>query len=410
MSKLWLAAACVVGAAATWIATARNPAIGSADAPHRRVMYYRDPMHPSYTSPQPGKAPDCGMDLVPVYADETAAASPGTVRIDERTQKTMGLTFERVTRAPVARTFKTFGRVVADENRVVVLTAGGDGWVTRLHDGSRTGETVRKGQPLASLYGREYTTAQRTYLFALNAVENPPPTPGSSSQGDNALALEEARLFLMNTGFSEAQLAQLARTRQVIPEVTLTAPIDGVIVGRRIAQHERVERGAELFKIADLTHVWIVASLFGRDAAVLRPGSTAVVIVPSEDKRVRAVVSDALPAFEPASSQVKVRLDVDNATRLLRPDMTVDVEFSSGSADVITVPEAAVVQSGAGQTVFVAADANRFEARQVETGWRTAGRVVIADGLQPGESVVVEGAFLLDSAVRMRQANPAPHD
>src|SRR4051812_31479376 len=184
VSKLMLGVVAMVAAGA-WLLMARAPSLGAKADRTRLVAFYRDPMHPTYTSATPGKAPDCGMDLVPVYAEKDAADGPAarvsshTVRLDEEMQQAIGVRIGRVEQRPSLRTIRTFGRVVADENRTVVLTAGGDGWVTRLDASSSTGDVVRKGQALASVYGREYTTAQRTYLFALNAAENPPPSNAS---------------------------------------------------------------------------------------------------------------------------------------------------------------------------------------------------------------------------------------
>src|SRR5260221_6938322 len=144
---------------------------GTKRAPARTVLYYRDPMHPSYTSDVPGKAPDCGMDLEPVYADtvdpsgtDFRAASPGAISVTDEGQRLMGLRLGRVERSRTTGTVRTLGRVAFDENRVFPVRTGCDGWVTRIFPGAATGDAVRRGQSLASVYGRDFTTAQRSFL------------------------------------------------------------------------------------------------------------------------------------------------------------------------------------------------------------------------------------------------------
>lgn len=414
MRRFWLGALIAGGAAVLWAAIAR-PHAGATDAhqPSRSsaILYYRDPMHPSYTSSRPGKAPDCGMDLVPVYAtrggpeDRPHSVAADIVTVDPQTQRMLGVAVDRVEHSTWRHAIRTFGRVAPDENRLFAVTAGGDGWVVRTYPGTATGDRVRRGQTLAAIYGREYTTAQRTYLFALNAAANTPPAPAGALQNDTALALQEAELFLRNSGFGDAQLSQLATTRQVIPEVILTAPADGVIISRRLVANERFDRGVELFRIADLSQIWILADLYSGDDASVRKGSMATITTPDHpDVALHATVSDALPTFDRGSRTLRVRLIADNPALVMTPDMPVNVEIASDLGDAIVVPDAAIVDTGDHPVVFVAGPDNTFATRSVEIGQRRGGRVEIRRGLVSGESIVVSGTFFLDSELRMRGA------
>ncbi len=384
----------------------------------RRVLYYRDPMHPSYTSDRPGKAPDCGMDLEAVYADDssptrTLMPSKGMslVQLDHERQQMIGVRLGRVERSRTTHTLRTFGRVVVDENSVFPVAAGGDGWVTQIFPGTATGSTVRKGQSLALIYGRDYTTAQRTFLYALRASENPPPVIAGDVQDQSALTLQEAGLVLQNLGFGQAYIERLAKTRQMTPEITLTAPANGVIVARTAFPKQKFERGAELFRIADFGHVWIVADLFGSDAAYIKSGATVAISMPDRPSAtLRAIVAEALPRFDSGSRTLKVRLEAENPHLILRPDMYVDLEFPISLPEATTVPADAIVESGLRKTVFVTRGEGWFEPRTVETGWRFGGRVQIVHGLEPGESIVVSGNFLLGSESRMRHGDSSGHD
>ena len=369
---------------------ATAPAAAPPTAAEKRILYYRCPMHPSTTSDRPGKAIDCGMDLEPVYADDRVETG-GAVQT------------ARVEQGEATRTLRTLGRVVPDENRLYPVVAGCEGWITRLEPSTATGDRVRKGQPLAIVYGREYATAQRAFLYALKAAENPPPAaPGE--EGATALTLREARLYLENLGVGRDQIAEIEKTRDVALEVALTAPASGVIVTRSAYPRQRFDRDSELFRIADLTRVWVVVDLPADDPSDVPGGTPARLLVRGRAEALSAVTSGALPRFDAGSRVAKLRLEADNPGLVLRPEMLVDVEMSIVVPDVTTVPASAVIHAGATKTVFVDRGEGRFEPRTVTTGRRFGDRVEIADGLSPGESIVVAGAFLVDAERRMRRA------
>jgi Cu(I)/Ag(I) efflux system membrane fusion protein len=234
-------------------------------------------------------------------------------------------------------------------------------------------------------------------------METAPRTAGLEYQDQPAFAVEEARLNLLDLGFGEAQLQQIVRERKPVLDVLLLAPNDGTIVTRNAFAQQRFNRGAELFRIADLSRVWIVADLFGEDAHSIRSGLSAEVSLPDRpQERLRATVTGAQPRFDATTRALTVRLEIANPRLLYRPDMFVDVEFSLRFPKVISVPAEAVLDSGLRKTVFVSLGTGSFEARAVETGSRFDGRVEIVRGLRPGEPIAVSGTFLLDSETRMR--------
>ncbi len=378
--------------------------------PARRILFYRDPMHPSLTSPRPGKAPDCGMDLVPVFADSSATPliPPGFVQVSPERQQLVGVRLGTVERSSSTQSLRALGRVVVDEARVFPVTASAEGWVTRIFAGG-TGSRVHKGQPLVAVYGREYTTAQRALLYALRAVENSPPLPAGDYQDSPALTLQEARLNLVNMGMGDAQIEQIANRRQVMLDVTLTAPASGVLVARNVFPRQRFDRGAELFRIEDLSRVWVLAEFLGEEARNIRSGAVARVSMPGgTGTALRATVSGALSAFDPVSQRLKVRLETANPDLILRPGMSVDLEFPVKLPPSINVPADALVESGLRKIVFVERDQGIFEPRPVETGWRFGDRVQIVRGLNPGETIALAGNFLLDSESRLQRSDSPP--
>jgi Cu(I)/Ag(I) efflux system membrane fusion protein len=381
------------------------------------VLYYRDPMHPTYTSKTPGKSPDCGMDLEPVYADVPGSASPGTltlaahsVQIDGERQQKIGIRVGVVQKGRASGVRRVLGRVVLDETRDFPVVAGGDGWVTAIAPGSTTGSAVRKGQSLASIYGRDYVTAQRSFLYAQQAAEHPAPGP-PDLQAQTTLTLQEARLVLQSLGFGPDGIQQLAQTHEILTQMALTAPASGVILARNVFPNQRFDKGTQLFHIADLSHIWVLADLSRDDDERVRSGDIATLTVANQPGvRWRGEVAAVLPAFDAASRTFKVRLETDNPHLVLRPDMYVDVEFAFTIPDAVTVPVDAVIESGRYKTVFVNQGAGNFEPRVVETGERLGDRLQILRGLTGGESIVVSGHFLLDSESRMRSEASSGHD
>jgi Cu(I)/Ag(I) efflux system membrane fusion protein len=208
---------------------------------------------------------------------------------------------------------------------------------------------------------------------------------------------------LLTFGLSRTQLDEIARTKVVPDGIRILAPADGFVLSRNLSVGQKLDRGDELYRIADLSRVWIVAELFGSEAQQVRPGLSAAVFIPGRPTSMSARVSAAvLPQFDARTQSTQLRLDADNPGYLLRPGMFVDVELAVPLPAAVTVPADAVVDSGLRKTVFVERGDGVFESREVQTGWRAGARVEIVTGLSPGERIVVSGAFLLDSEFRIR--------
>lgn len=377
----------------------------------RRILYYVDPMHPAYRSDKPGIAPDCGMQLEPVY-DEPAGAPQsalpaGAVSLGLEQQRMVGIRVEVVRSASPMRTLRTTGRVVADENRTFRIHAGFDGWVQTIKDNA-PGTPVRKNEVLATLYGPEVRNAENNYLGFVAGVERLKRGMAESDlkniEDSGRINAEQLRLL----GMGEDQIRQLETTHHTDSVVQLVAPENGIVLIRGVSPHQRFDRGTELYRIADLSKVWILADAHGGDA-VWQPGARAKVYVPELSRAVTATVASNTPLYDDASRGLKVRLIAENPGTLLRPDMFVDVEFDAPAPRGLSVPADAVVDSGVRKVVYVETQDNIFEPRSVEIGQAFAGRVQITSGLKAGDRVVVEGNFLLDSESRMRAAIlPAP--
>ena len=208
----------------------------------------------------------------------------------------------------------------------------------------------------------------------------------------------------MNLGMGKSQLEDLARSRKLTQEIIISAPATSFILARNITPGQRFAAGEELYRLADLSRVWVLADLFENEAQYIRPGEKARVTLPNQDEKRLATVSEILPEFDPATR------DLEGAPGGGQPRICPQARDVCGRgvshqpSCLVNVPADAILDSGLKQTVFVDRGNGFFEPRRVETGWRLGDRVEIVQGLKPGERIVVSGNFLIDSESRMRLA------
>ncbi len=405
----------------------------------RKILYYIDPMNPAFKSDKPGIAP-CGMPLEPVYADKNGFTAggpdprvslpPGTVRIAPEKQQLIGVKMMTVEKAPWTHTLRVLGRVTPDETRIYRLTAATSGWIQDVFPVT-TGSLVRKDESLAtvSFISTEFRTTLLAYFNLVNAgnaslPDNKAPGPTApksvaainkkrtrelekirlTDRGASGSQVDWYRQTLFSYGISESQLEEIERVRKIPDSIDIRSPAAGFILSRNVSPGLRFDRGAEFFRIADLSRVWILADVFENEAAFFNPGMRVKMELPYQKKTLYARMSHVLPQFDPATRTLKVRLEADNPGYAMRPDMFVNVELPVSGPPAIIVPVDAVLDSGLKKTVFVDRGNGFFEPRQVETGRSLGERVEIARGLMPGEKIVVSGNFLMDSEARMQQA------
>lgn len=377
----------------------RREAVSASSARPRTPLYYVDPMHPAYRSDRPGKAPDCGMDLVPIYDEGEEAI----VRLRPDKQALAGVRVAEVERTAGMERLRLFGRVAADETGLYRINIGIDG-VIREVAAVTTGSHVEKGQWLATVSAPDARGTIQAYLVAHDVLARAKDAGEPATATDlAAAALQQTTDRLLTIGMSSAQIDEIGRTRQVPTTIRILAPAAGFVVMRDASVGQTLARGDELFRITALDRVWVLASAFGPDAGYVMPGAVAEVSVPGRATILRARVSrDVQPQFDVNSQSATVRLDVENTGDVLRPDMFVDVNLLVAMPPTIRVPADAIVDSGVTRTVFVEKSAGVFEPRDVETGRRAGGRVEIVKGLVPGERVVVAGTFVVDAERRVR--------
>ncbi len=418
--RIILVFAVVVALAASYL-LGRHSQAGQGKSAHR-ILYYVDPMHPAYISDKPGVAPDCGMPLEPVYADEPnphAAIAravqfqlpPGAVSIDASTQHLLGIRVAPVEKGDATHIVRAVGRVAPEDTRIYRINSGVDGFIREtFHDS--VGTQVKKDQTLATYYSPDFLAVASGFLAASERVPGANgndgaravPFPGTvAKQGVSSLQGYSDRL--RNLGMSDVQIKRIADARQLPENIDVVSPVDGFILSRNVSAGLHFDHSMEFYRIADLARVWVVAEISESDASYFHPGGQAQIVLNDSGRHLAARITDSLPQSEAGGGSVKLRLEVDNPRFILRPEMLVDVELPSHLPSGVTIPLDALVDSGSHVRVYVQRTEGVFEPREVEVGWRSAERVEILKGLAPGEHVVVAATFLVDSESRLK--NPA---
>jgi Cu(I)/Ag(I) efflux system membrane fusion protein len=418
-----------------YVARAMKP---SAPANGRRVLYYVDPMHPAYKADKPGVAPDCGMTLEPVYADEGAPAPgtagqkvlyyrdpqkpeytatkpglnpetgntlepvyaqatplsvpPGAVKISPERQQLIGVKFATVELGGATSRFRAVGKVAADETRVGHVHTRIEGWIDKVFV-DFTGQVVKKDEPMLTIYSPEMLASQEELLLAARAREVMPSL------------VNAARRRLQLWELSDDHIEQVLRTGQPIRNITVHAPMNGVVTERKAFPNQRVTPDSDLYTITDLSRIWIVADVFESDITSVRVGDAGhITFANGTAPPIVARVSYIQPQVDPVTRTLKVRLDASNPNLRMKPEMFVNVEFGVARTPQLTVPADAVLDTGDRQTVFVDLGDGYLEPRQVAVAGRSGDRVTIARGLSPGERVVSSGTFLVDSESQLKAA------
>ncbi len=346
---------------------------------------------------------DVGSDTI--SDTDTSSLPSGSVKISPQKRQAIGVQIGSVEKKSVTHTLRVQGRVTVDENRLYRIIASADGWVRELGQNS-AGSFVKKDQILASYYAQNLVAAVQTYVFALqtNAQAQSGDATIGYQRGTTVLSLQVALDSLRSLGMSDLQIEEIRKTRIAPTEIRIYSPINGFVIARNVSPGQRFDKGTEMYRIADLTRVWLYADIYENEGRYMRAGAIAKLYHPQLGKQYSARVSDVLPLFDATTRTLKVRLEVDNPGFLLRPDMFVDVELPINLPPAISVPADAVLDSGLKKTVFVNLGNGSFEPREVETGWRLGNRVEITKGLKPGERIVISGNFMIDSESRLEMA------
>ncbi len=372
----------------------------SADAGEREVAYWRAPMDPSYTADAPGKSP-MGMDLIPVYVEEDVS----TVVIDPVTEQNIGVQTQTVRRQQLNRSVRTVGRVDYDETRMTDVNTKIAGWVEKLHV-DYTGQLLEKGQPLLEIYSPELVAAQEEHLTALDYKRRVDASPDIDVRLGGADLLQASRHRLHHWDVTMEQIQQLESTAVVRRTMTVYSPQEGAVVHKAVYEGEHIHPGQHLYRIAELSPVWVYAHVYEYELPWVREGQEAQVELSYlPGKRFTGTVSHVFPFLEPETRTVKVRLSLPNPDLELKPEMYAQVTINSPvSKDALVVPAQAIIHSGERRVAVISLGDGRFQPRDITIGVEADGLYEVLEGLSEGERIVTSAQFLIDSESNLKAA------
>jgi len=394
------------GVAATSSAPAAKPSAGA-----RKILFYRNPMNPTVTSPTPAKD-EMVMDYVPVYEEEAKAGAGGgdlpegyaSVSVGMERARLAGIQSATAMRETISHPVRAVGIVVPDETRVRRVQSKVEGWIEKLH-ANFTGQLVTKGQPLLEIYSPDLVSAQREYLLAGAGAGRMKESPYQDAREMSSGLAQAARTRLKLFDVPERFIEELERTGKVRRTVTLNAPASGYVTGKEIFEGTRVMPGMDLLTVTDLSRVWIDADLYEFEAQSVRVGQTALLdTVADPGTKLKGRVAYIYPTFSPETRTLKVRFEFPNPGLRLKPQMYANVSLDLHSVTGVVIPDSALIETGVRVIAFVGTADGSFEPREVKVGVRGNGKAQVLSGVKAGEKVAVSANFLLDSESKLRAA------
>jgi Cu(I)/Ag(I) efflux system membrane fusion protein len=352
---------------------------------------YTCPMHPQIVRNEPGSCPICGMDLVPMEAEQSSGQDGQSVevKIIPTVENNLGVRTAKVIRDKLWRRIDTVGYVDYDENHISHIHLRTNGWIEKLYVRSE-GERVSNGQLLFEVYSPELVNAQEEYLQAL------------SSGNKRLIAASDERLLAL--GISPQQIKSIKKTRKVSQYVQVYANQEGILAKLSVRDGMYVTPQLEVMSLAELSSVWLLAEVFESQADWVKVGQPADVRLSYLPGRVwEGEVEYVYPSLNPKTRTIKARLHFENPDEALKPNMFADVTIYGGpKKNVIVIPREALIRTGSEERVIVSLGEGRYQPRKVIAGIETGDRVEILSGLETGEEIVTSGQFLIDSEASIK--------
>ncbi|MCU0770735.1 MAG: efflux RND transporter periplasmic adaptor subunit [Verrucomicrobia bacterium] len=385
-------------------------------APHVQAGQYYCPMDENVVSNAPGVCPECNMKLIlrkeasPAHEGHGESATPApvpgriSIRLSPEKRQLIGLTLSTVEKRSLTRTVRSTGTVEHDETRYARIAPRFAGWVRELHV-NFTGAPIEKGQPLFTVYSPELFASESEYLVAWRAAQQLK-TNAPASQRDAAIALlESARLRLTLYQVGEEEIRALEQRGQASAELPFRAPFSGHVLVKNAIEGQSFMAGQTLYEIADLSRLWLRASVVESDFPRVAIGQNATSRFPYlTPDTYAAQVTFIYPHIDPQTRRGEVRLELENPEHRIRPGMWADVELEIESGEKLAVPASAVINTGTRYVAFAEGPDQHLEPREVSLGWRTDDYYEVVAGLREGEQVVTRALFLVDSESQLKAA------
>ena len=422
------------------VAEARGGETQGQAAPEKKALY-RCPMHPTYTSDKPGSCGICGMDLVPVEKEEQATPpaakkktmyrstmnpnevsdKPGkdsmgmemvpfeieeggevsvvggriAVKISPERQQLIGVKTQVLKTQSIHKLLRAVGHVDYVESAVSVVSLKFDGWVEKLFVDS-TGKMVNKGDALFEIYSPELVSGQQEYLLAARA---------SAAFGSDSSLLKSSREKLRLWDISDAQVEELGRTGEVRRTLTIYAPRSGFVIEKEVLLGQKVMAGESLYRIADLSKVWIYGEIYEFELPFIRKGQEVIANLSYyPGQTFQGTITYIYPYLNPETRTVRVRVEVPNPALKFKPEMYANLEIHVDYGTRLTIPADAVINAGDKKIAFVDKGDGYLEPREVKLGVKGEAVYEVLGGVAEGEKVVTSANFLIDSESSLKAA------
>ena len=359
-----------------------------------KPLYYRNPMGLADTSPIP-KKDSMGMDYLPVYADDNAADDGKTLKISlDRVQRS-GVRSAPAQMRRLALPVHAHGKIAMDESSLRMVTLLAPALIDKLYVNT-TGQTVKAGEPLFRLVSPEIVNAELEYRIATSDT--------ALRQGPG---IDGALRRIRNLGLPKSLMDRLTSKGDLSASIDWPSPVTGTVIEKMVIEGERVEAGRPLFKIADLSRLWVIAEIAEQDLGLVHTGARVSLTfraVPGET--IEGRVAFVYPELMAETRTGRIRIDLANPVGRFRPEMYAEAVIDAASSDTetVTVPVDAVIDSGSQQVVIIDKGDGKFEPRAVTTGMRSQDFVEIKSGLAAGQNVVTSANFLIDAESNLRAA------
>lgn len=368
----------------------------------RKVLYWFDPMQPGTHFDHPGKSPFMNMELVPKYADEGPPPQSGqsgaaTVELTPQAVNAAGVATATVKEAALYRVVRAEGILQTDETKLVHIAARVAGRLDRL-ELDFTGESVRRGAPIYSIYSPDLVSSGREYALALENLARAQ-AGGNAGYVESAESLAQAaRERLALWGLDPGQIDRIANTRQPEVDLVVRSPISGTVLEKKVVQGQYVTEGQDLYVLADLSRLWLSAKVYEQELGGIKIGQVAVAHFPAlPGREIRGRIRFIDPVLDPATRTAGVRVELPNPGGLLKPGMFANAELRVDLGRGLAIPKSAVLDTGVRQVVYVQVGPGRFAGREVRLGPPAGDLVQVIQGLSAGEQVVTSANFLIDS-------------